>query len=376
MLRVERISEARFAGMAKDWGACLGASDSNPLFMSWPWLYSWWETWSQVLGMELVLLAAFDENNELLGIGPFSRRVLVTAGGVRVSRLYMLGNAWRLEPTVRTEYCGIIACRGYEGAVGKVLLSALERLGWDELVCTDVPHEQVEHLERAGLDEHRGYRIIQRAADVGVRVNTTGRFADWLSGLGKNTRLKAYNRRAYLQRQGDLAFSDHNAGSDGDFFELLNAFHRQRWGKPAFEREALRFHRLLLQRLHLCDGEPVQSVIRYDGRCVSVLYDIVVRDCRFNLQAGYNEAFDAKVSLGYLHLGYAIEEAFRDKKICSYDLLAGTGKKQFYKSHFRGEAVNFSTFQVVRGPFLKFLYSIQSASPQFMARAFNRRVGL
>ena len=377
MLRVERISEAGFASMSNDWGACLAASDSNPLFMSWPWLYSWWETWSQLLGMELMLLGAFDENNELVGIGPFSRRVLVTAGGVRVTRLYILGNAWRLAPTVRTEYCGIIACRGYEDAVGDVLLSALEQLGWDELICTDVPPEQVEHLERAGAGfDGRGYRVIQRAADVGGRVDTRGRFTDWLSGLGKNTRLKAYNRRTYLQKQGNLSFTDHNAGSDGDFFELLNAFHHQRWGKPAFEREALRFHRLLLQRLHLCGGEPALSVVRYNGRCISVLYDVVVRECRFNLQAGYNESFDAKVSLGYLHLGYAIEEAFSAEKICSYDLLAGTGKKQFYKAHFHGEAVHFATFQVVRGPLLKLLYSIQSASPPFIARAFIRRVGL
>lgn len=376
MLRVERVSEARFADMAEDWNTCLAGSDASPLFMSWPWLFSWWQTWSQVLGMELVLLAVFNENSELVGIGPFSRRVLVTPAGGRVTRMYMLGNAWRLAPTVRTEYCGIIAWRGYEDAVGDVLLLALEQLGWDELICTDVPADQLEHFRQSGLDGNRGYRIIQRTVDVGVCVNTTGTFADWLGGLGKNTRLKAYNRRAYLEKQGDLEFSTHDAVRNGDFFELLNAFHQRRWGKPAFEREALRFHRLLQQRLHLCDGEPALSVVLYNGRCVSVLYDIVVRDYRFNLQAGYEEAFDSKVSLGYLHLGFAIEEAFSDKKTFRYDLLAGTGKKQFYKSHFHGEAVHFSTFQVVRGPLLKLLYAIQSASPPFFARAFNRRVGL
>lgn len=375
-MKVERVSEAGFASMAEDWDTCLAKSDANPLFMSWPWLFSWWQTWSQLLGMELVLLAVFDENEGLVGIGPFSRRVLVTPAGIRVTRMYTLGNAWRLAPTVRTEYCGIIACRGFEDAVGANLLSALEQLGWDELIFTDVPPKQLEDFRRAGLDEHLGYRIIQRTVDVGVCVSTTGRFTDWLNALGKHTRLKAYNRRTYLDKHGELNFSAHDTDRDGDFFELLNAFHHSRWGKPAFEREALRFHRLLLQRLHLCGGKPVLSVVRYNGCCVSVLYDIVVGDYRFNLQAGYDEAFDAKVSLGYLHLGFAIEEAFNDKKTHSYDLLAGTGKKQFYKSHFHGEAVNFTTFQVVRGPLLKLLYAIQSASPPLMARTFNRRIGL
>ena len=376
MLSVQPVSEAGFAAMAEEWRMCLEASDANPLFMSWPWLYSWWETWSQVLGMELVLLGVVDQQGKLVGIGPFCRRVLVTPAGIRVARLYMLGNAWRLAPTVRTEYCGIIARRGYESDVTAAIIPALEELGWDELVCSDVPDDRLENLRAGGFDERGGYRTIHRTDDTGIRINTVGRFGDWLDGLGKHTRLKAFNRRAYLKKQGELVFLGYDEGRDEDFFERLNGFHRNRWGKPAFDREALRFHRLLLQRLHLCDGEPAMSLVLFNGRCVSVLYDLLVRGCRYNLQAGYDEEFNTKVSLGYLHLGFAIEAAFSHRATNAYDLLAGTGKKQFYKSHFHGEAVHFSTFQVVRSPLLKALYGIQAASPPFVARAFIRRVGL
>ncbi|KPQ01379.1 GNAT family N-acetyltransferase [Marinobacter sp. HL-58] len=376
MLSIKPVSEARFAAMAEEWQACLGASDSDPLFMSWPWLYSWWETWSQVLGMELVLLEVFDQQGEVVGIGPFCRRVLMTPAGIRVSRLYMLGNAWRLAPTVRTEYCGIIARRGYEKPVEAAIVSALERLGWDELICSDVPENQLEMLKTGCFAGQGGCRVIPRTDDAGIRIDTTGCFDNWLGGLGKNTRLKAYNRRSYLKKQGELAHLDHDEGRDGDFFSCLNAFHMKRWGKPAFEREALRFHRLLLQRLHLCGGTQAMTVILFNNRCVSVLYDLVVRGCRYNLQAGYEEEFDTKVSLGYLHLGFAIEAAFRHHTTVAYDLLAGNGKKQFYKSHFHGETVHFSTFQVVRSPLLKALYRVQAASPPLVARAFSRRVGL
>lgn len=376
MLSVRPISEAGFAAMTAQWQECLEASDANPLFMSWPWLYSWWETWSQVLGMELVLLGVYDQHDRLVGIGPFCRRVLVTPAGVRVARLYMLGNAWRLAPTVRTEYCGVIARRGYEAQAMAALVPALEQLGWDEMICSDVPGDQFEYLMAGGLDSQRGYRIIHRTKDTGIRIDTSGSFESWLGGLGRHTRLKAYNRRAYLKKQGELAFLDHYENRDDDFFERLNAFHMNRWGKPAFDREALRFHRLLIQRLHLCGGEPAMSLVLQDGKCVSVLYDLVVGGCRYNLQAGYDEEFDAKISLGYLHLGFAIEAAFNNGSTSAYDLLAGSGKKQFYKSHFHGEPVQFSTFQVVRSSLLKALYSIQAASPPFMARVFSRRVGL
>lgn len=376
MLTVKPVSEAGFSTMAEKWHACLKASDANPLFMSWPWLYSWWETWSQVLGMELVLLGVFDRQDELFGIGPFCRRVLVTPAGIRVTRLYIIGNAWRLAPTVRTEYCGIIARRGYEHPVSATIFSALEQLEWDELICSDVPVDQLENLNAGGFNEQRGYRTVRRSDDTGIRIDTSGRFDDWLVRLGKNTRLKAYNRRAYLQKQGELAFLDHSQCRDGDFFERLNSFHMNRWGKPAFDIEALRFHRLLLKRLHLCDGEPAMSLIFYNEHCVSVLYDLVVGGCRYNLQAGYEEDFDAKVSLGYLHLGFAIEAAFNHGTTSAYDLLAGNGKNQFYKSHFHGEPVGFSTFQVVRSPLLKAVYRLQAASPPVIARVFSRRVGL
>lgn len=376
MLRVESVSEAGFAAMADEWQSCLEMSRANPLFMSWPWLYSWWETWSQVLGMELVLLGVFDQQNELVGIGPFCRRVLVTSAGVRVPRLYLIGNAWRLAPTVRTEYCEIIARRGHEHAVRSTLIAAVEQLEWDELICSDVPLDQLENLTSGGFNEQRGYRIIRRTDDTGIRIDTSGRFEDWLERLGKNTRLKAYNRRSYLRKQGKLSFLDHDHRRDGDFFERLNAFHMSRWGKPAFDREALRFHRLLLERLHLCDGVPAMSLILYNDHCISVSYDLMVGGCRYNLQAGYEENFDAKVSLGYLHLGFAIEAAFKHETTSSYDLLAGNGKNQFYKSRFHGESVHFSTFQVVRSPLLKALYRIQASSPQAIARAFTRRIGL
>ena len=376
MLSVKPISEARFSAMAGEWQACLRASDANPLFMSWPWLYSWWETWSQILGMELVLLGVFDQQGDLVGIGPFCRRVLVTPAGVWFTRLYMLGNAWRLAPTVRTEYCGVIARRGYERDVSAAIVPVLEQLGWDELICSDVPSDQLKSLKAGGLEGQRGYRTIHRTDDTGILIDAAGHFEDWLGGLGKHTRLKAYNRRTYLKKKGELVFRAHDECRDGDFFERLNTFHRNRWGKPAFDWEAQRFHRLLLRRLHLCDGKPAKSMILYNGQCVSVLYDLVVRGCRYNLQAGYDEDFDTKVSLGYLHLGFAIEDTFINEATSFYDLLAGTGKKQFYKSHFHGEPVHFSTVQIVRSPLLKTLYRIQAASPPFVARAFSRRVGL
>ena len=375
-LRLKRLSEADFKNMAEDWQNCLSLSDANPLFLGWPWLFSWWEVWSQVYGLELVLVGVYDEKDALVGLGPFYRRAILTSLGFRVYRLYLLGGAWRLAPTVRSEYCGLILPRYRKKEVNQAILQAIGDLQWGELVVSDVDAEDVSQFIPDKWSLVHPARLIPRVNDHGIRIATEGSFAEWLKSLGKNTRLKAFNRRTYLSEQGELKFQPHQPDADGDFFDRLNGFHQTRWGKPVFDGDALRFHRLFLSRLPLCGGRPELTTLRYNGRCVSVLYDVIVDGWRMNLQAGFIEDFDSKVSLGSLHLGFAIEAAFLSESVQFYDLLAGAGKTHFYKSHFKGEPVEFFTFQVVKSPLLACLYKIQSISPAPVQRLFNRRIGL
>jgi hypothetical protein len=40
---VERLTADDFSKLAQKWQDVLESSDADPLFMSWPWLFSWWE---------------------------------------------------------------------------------------------------------------------------------------------------------------------------------------------------------------------------------------------------------------------------------------------------------------------------------------------
>lgn len=372
ILRVERLSELRFKTMAEDWQACLSASNAHSLFMSWPWLYSWWETWSQTLGLELVLLGVFDAQGKLVGIGPFYRRDLILPLGLRVRRLHLIGSAWRIAPTVRTEYCGLILCEDRAADICSVLINAISQRRWDEWVLCDVVVTELERLsQHAGALDGQTGRIF-RMQDEGVRLDTRGEFRQWLTELGSNTRLKVYNRRDYLRGRGELDFTVCDPAVDGDPLEQLNEFHMARWGKPAFDEEALRFHRRLMDRLPDWKGQVNCSVLRFNGVCVSVLYDVTIGGQRLNLQSGYLENLDRRVSLGSLHLGFAIEEAFEDPSTTRYDLLAGAGKNYSYKHHFRGKVIQFNTVQLVRRRSLRFIYLRQSSLPSGWRRIINR----
>ena len=76
----------------------------------------------------------------------------------------------------------------------------------------------------------------------------------------------------------------------------------------------------------------------------------------YNIQAGFDENFHRKLSLGSLHLGYAIEGAFKARDTHRLDLLAGWGKKEDYKSRFATDQYQFISIMLVKSVLFRALY--------------------
>jgi len=118
------------------------------------------------------------------------------------------------------------------------------------------------------------------------------------------------------------------------------------------------------------------SCIKVNGKIVSVSYNLRAADTIFNLQSGFEEAYDKKLSLGTLHMGISIEEAFSDEGICVFDMLAGGGKSEFYKRKYAGETVEFITLQVTRNKYLKIVRSMYDILPDNIKRLISKMVSL
>nr|WP_301289622.1 GNAT family N-acetyltransferase [Natronocella acetinitrilica] len=242
----------------------------------------------------------------------------------------------------------------------------MTRLRWDIFTVCDT----VAEIGEAPWECVPQTTYLRRKREQGVVVTVDGEFTQWLQALGPNTRLKVYNRRNYLEQTGRHAVYREESNA-GQALELLNHFHMQRWGKPAFEGASLRFHQRLLERLG-GTGKAHCTVLEVDGQAESLLYDVIAGSCAYNLQAGFNEQFDSKVSLGTLHLGYTLEDAFANTAVTKYDLLAGSGKNTFYKRHFRGQVIEFDTWQLARHPLLRMGYGAYRLLPGVLQRVVVR----
>lgn len=356
MIRVRELKEHDFLTIKPHWRKLVARSAAvDNIFLSWAWQYSWWETWGKRLDLELYLLAAYDAGS-LVGLAPLYIENKAIGRLRYLRRMQFIGNSWGRADTVRTEYLGFILPTQKPEDVAKALFKHLQdHARWDELVLCDIVEDESTAPWIKVLAMRKGWVTYTAGSDLGVRIDTRGQFDDYLKRLGPNTRLKLYNRRRFLKGMGSVAIRHESTPTS--FFNILNTLHETRWGGPCFEGLSLDFHLQFLTRIKGI-GQPRLSVIYLDKKPLSALYNVRVGSAEYNIQAGYIERFHKKLSLGTIHLGFAIENAFEDKTTSRFDLLAGKGKTIAYKARYGGEEVTFSTIKIVRNPLLKQFYQL------------------
>jgi hypothetical protein len=318
------------------------------LFQSNAWQSAWWDTWGHQKGFRL--LRPWD--GEISGLYESRYRL---KGLLPVRSIQFVGTSPRELRTPRTEYN-----RFSTALTGQLLIQSIERdlngSDWTEAVFSDVRtgSEDLSALVTIAATNDLAFRIT--AVDDGYAISTSGLFEDYLASLGPNSRLKLYNRRELFEslattREENLWPTDPDA-----FFEALNGFHRERWRKDCVPEKSLAFHKTFLSRIEGEGGRPILSALFCGEDIVSLLYNVWYRGVVYNLQAGFEQDFHKKLSLGTLHLGYAIEASFRECDTHRFDLLAGKGKKENYKARIATESYQFLTVMLVKSALFRALY--------------------
>ena len=362
---------AVFRDLREEWTGLLQESTANKLFLSWEWQYTWWETWASRLGLRLILLRAYSDDR-LVGIAPLYVDNLRLCCGLVVRRVQFVGNAWGRVDTVRTEYLEFITARAGAAEICSAFLDHLSGMRcWNEFVIRDLQKgsETYQQINRHAR-EYRWYMDVPEE-ERGISIATDGAFNDYVQGLGRNTRLRLFNRRDYFRGLGSVEHVSASSSELGAYFSILNSFHRKRWGKDCFSGPSLDFHMALIQRLGRQQDYRLDC-FKVDGKPVSILYNLFAGNIVFNLQSGFIQDFDRKLSLGTLHMGYAIEDAFKDPLRTEFDLLAGSGKREFYKSKYRGETVEFVTLRITRSHLLNVWYRTKRMLPASIKRGLHK----
>jgi Acetyltransferase (GNAT) domain len=328
----------------------LRRSKADPLFLSQDWQTSWWRHLPQRAPDEQLRVHAAFEGSELVGVlmvvtGSVQRR------GLRFRSTQVAGGRLAESRGAVSEYLDVVAVAGREAEVRAACLqSVLQREGCSEFVVGWCVAGEA-WMETINALPQRPWSYL-RALDpmVSYQADLSGGFERYLAGLSGNARRSLFNQRRKLADKGALSVSGVPAAELNAALVEMNRLHGLRWNTPALSRETLRVHEDLLA-CWAGNGNIQMSIIRIDGKPVSVLYDLRVGLTQYNIQMGFDPHFDSSLSLGLIHLGYAMEQAARDG-VQTYDYLAGSGRSSDYKKRIATRTAEVTTVQYLSNPFI------------------------
>lgn len=313
---------------------------TKSVFRTEAWTQAWLDTWGAQISKGLIDLGGRGRPLEMLYRIPHRFKKIIPA-----TVLSLVGNGFGSLSTPRSEYNNVsdlIQVAGGAKALGK----ELQKLPWQQLWLPDIAsgHREDEELQPLLRTKPWGAYLIKEEAGYSIENISLN---EYLAKLSSSTRLAFFNRRARLEKCGNIERRRYHLSEVEAFFSLLNNFHLHRWGKQCYSSQSMAFVRNFCQRLSSCGGEPVFESILVNGEPVSVLFDVIWCNRRYNLQSGYAENFAHKVPLGSLHLGYAIEDAL--KAGLKYDFLAGQGKRTDYKASVGTHRISQRSYIATRG---------------------------
>lgn len=298
------------------------------------WVTAWLETYGKTSGVKLLGVGSSSPQNVYYLGKQLWKSLLpihvLTPAGVQSMQV----------TSPRSEYNDL----GFADTLNPAQLAMLRNANWQALNIPDV------------LNDSEAYRNIERLAnymEAKLYVTKTEQaysikadlFDTYVKRLAAPIRSKYFHKRERLHTLGVVEYQQLSWSNWHDFVKILNDFHLERWGRKCYSELSIEFLGLFCGDLIKNGGEVALECIRLNGRPVSVLFDVIWKGRRYNFQSGYDQNLKG-ISLGAIHLGYAIETAIGLGQV--YDLMAGRGKVNNYKKDIATDTVDISSILLLR----------------------------
>ncbi len=294
------------AALQDEWQSILDRCRPNYVFMTWPWLSTWWRHFGR--GRELFVLVVRDKR-QLVGILPLALSVHRGRLGLKVRYLHFIG----YRPGKRlTDYMDIIAVRKAE--VVEAAFDYLRRRQhlWDIIELWDVLQDSdtIEIVARAA-----GRAGLPFASDEMEKALYLRTDSDWETFYRTRMRdRREFERRVRrLQERGDLRVVAPGPSNVTEFVDTLMELYGRRWPESPASLALYRgFYRQVLQEV---PPEWLKcSAMRLDGRLIAAQMSLLYGFKLYHLATAYDADF-AGFSPGRIQLKHLVESCFLDEKI-------------------------------------------------------------
>jgi CelD/BcsL family acetyltransferase involved in cellulose biosynthesis/GNAT superfamily N-acetyltransferase len=304
-----------FRALKDEWNDFLSTSRTNTIFLTWEWLYTWWEVFGK--GAELFIVVSRDEQGKLNGIAPLHiRRTRYYKFPIRELTFIGMGHSDRQD---------FITDTNDEEITDRLLETAYEhRPKWDVIHLEQIPEHS--HLLKSKLAEQLG-RFIEKSS-VCPFASIEGEWDTFTKNLGKKFRRDIQHKVNRLMRFGQWEFRvDHAANHPREIIALsekVEKVSRKEGTEKGFLADNL--NKEFLSRFgEVCSGKGWfdYSMINLEGSTIAYLIGFIYNSKYYAYNMAFNEAYH-EASPGKLLLNEKIKWCFQEpNRIDEFDFLRG-----------------------------------------------------
>lgn len=329
LLKVIKIGTIQeFQNLKKDWGHLLSASRTDNIFLTWEWLYTWWETYSK--GKELYILLCHDNNGDLIGIAPFyitSEKIM----GMSIRILKLIGSE-----EVCSEYLDVIAKKDKTDEVTKALALYLKNhIKWDILHLRDVLEHCIMNDVLREMKEESNMIFTDTIKTTNPFISlpeSEDIFIARFSGTKRHAIKDIVRREKKLTRErGNICYIETDNKNIDQSLRAFIDLHQKLWenrGLPGvFKRKNfLSFHFEVAKRFAENNWLRIY-LLSIEDRPVASLYGFQYDNKFYYYQSGFDPDWKG-YGVGKILLNYTIMGAIQNK-LREYDFLRGDTDYKF-----------------------------------------------
>ena len=339
MLFIEEIRDTvGLHSLANKWNNILSQSASDSIFLTWEWVFNWWQVYGN--GKELRVLVVKDQHEDIVAIAPLYIHTKTFLGGLSVNEVRFLGTGEDVSP----DYLDLIIKKGCENeAINIVMRYLATKNGWDIVHLTDMLSTSItaKSIRKVAADNGLIVESSERAICPYIRL-----LPDWdeyIHSLSSNMRFNIKRRIRNLEKDFRTRYFVWQDTEGLEYvMDKLSSLHNKRWeqkgAKHSFSSKQYNaFHQTVAREFAL-KGWLQLSCLELDGEIVAILYDYRYGEKIYYYQGGFDPSL-YKYSLGLVLRAYGIQKAIKDG-IKEIDLLKGAYEHKYKWTEYDRQTIN------------------------------------
>jgi CelD/BcsL family acetyltransferase involved in cellulose biosynthesis len=325
-LTIEQVTDVeRFRSLRESWNALLQKSHDNNPFLTWEWLFTWWQHYG---GDKKLRIFVIKKSGEIIGIAPFMQSKY-RKGVISVDVMENLCSE-------RCDYSGIIlADRGPEPVA--ILLDCLGKITRDENVIvriSQIPENSafITMLREQYPSFSKSLFFNERVVSSCPYIDLPATWEECYHMLTKPRRKKLRKAMQSLENH-EVEFKKCPCGENlREQLQVLFELHEKRWqarniGSKFDESETQEFYVDVSEVFHQ-NNWLVLSFLNIDGQPASVRWGFNYNDTYYSMTAAFDPCY-SDYSVGNVHLMKLIEDAIQSG-LRKFDFLKGIETHKAY----------------------------------------------